>query len=100
MSEVQQVNHNGQIMQANRGKSEVKASFTQGSMGQANDSTVGGSQTGAQSMLDNRSMTQEGFAQLDRGVIRSQAVGARKTSKSAVREKRYGNGKRSQRGIA
>ena len=38
----QQVNHNGQIMQAARGKSEVKASFTQ-SVGQANDSTVGGS---------------------------------------------------------
>ena len=47
-----------------------------------------------------RSMTQNDFAkQLEREDMRRNAVGLRKGSKSAARDKRYGGGKRSSRGM-
>ena len=96
-------NYNGQIAVAARGKSEVKASFSQSmgkaSLGQAMESTVG-SQNQVLSVNDMRSMTQNDFAkQIERDDMRRNAVGLRKGSKSAVRDKRYGGGKRSSRGM-
>ena len=47
-----------------------------------------------------RSLTQNDFAkQIERDDMRRNAVGLRKGSKSAVRDKRYGGGKRSSRGM-